>query len=58
MNNRYHGYTIARGDYIDTTDNRIDRWYVEPEDSPVVCRLGRGYATIAAAKSAIDGDDL
>ena len=54
----YHGYTISRGDYTDTTDNRLDRWYVEPDESTVVCRLGRGYATLAAAKSAIDGDEL
>ena len=55
---QYHGYTISRGDYLDTPDNRIDRWYVEPEASTVVCRLGRGYSTIAEAKSAIDGHEL
>ena len=55
---RYHGYTISRGDYIDTPDNRLDRWYVEPESSTSVCRLGRGYATIIEAKSAIDGQNL
>ena len=54
----YHGYTIARGDYLDTPDNRLDRWYVELESASVVCRLGRGYATIRAAQAAIDGHEL
>ena len=58
MMQHYRGYTISRGDYTDTTDNRLDRWYVEPDESTVVCRIGRGYATLAAAKSAIDGDEL
>ena len=58
MTHHYHGHKISRGDYIDTTDNRIDRWYVEPDGATVVCRLGRGYATIAAAKAAIDGNEL
>ena len=53
-----HGFTISRGDYIDTPDNRLDGWYVEPEGSMVVCRLGPGYATITAAKAAIDGEEL
>ena len=54
----YHGYAISRGDYLDTPDNRIDRWYIEPEGSTVVCRLGRGYRTIREAEAAIDGDEL
>ena len=54
----YRGYTISRGDYLDTPDNRLDRWYVEPEASVEVCRFGSGYQTIAAAEAAIDGDEL
>ena len=54
----YHGYTISRGDYLDTPDNRLDRWYVEPDTASVVCRLGLGYATIIEAKGAIDGQNL
>ena len=54
----YKGYKISRGDYLETPDNRLDCWYVEPEAS--TCRLPtrRGYSTIAEAKSAIDGHEL
>ena len=54
----YHGYTISRGDYLNTPDNRLDRWYVEPETATAVCRLGRGYTTMKEAQSAIDGNEL
>jgi hypothetical protein len=51
---RYRGYTIQRGDYLNTTDNRADRWYAEREDSDVVDRRGQGYSTIQEAKVAVD----
>jgi hypothetical protein len=52
--NRYRGYTIQRGDYLNTNDNRADRWYAEREDSAMVDRRGQGYRTIQDAKAAVD----
>jgi hypothetical protein len=50
----YKGYVIERGDYIGTSDDRIDRWYLADPDSTVVDRRGYGYLTIADAKQVID----
>jgi hypothetical protein len=51
---RYRGYTIQRGDYLNTNDNRADRWYAERADSDVVDRRGQGYSTIQDAKRGVD----
>lgn len=42
---RKYGYEVNRGSYLDTTDDRIDRWYVERVDASAVDRTGRGYRT-------------
>lgn len=51
---RYRGYTISRGDYIGTTDNSIDGWYVDPIESDTLDRRGPGYLTIRAAEETIN----
>ena len=51
---QYHGYVIERGDYVDTSDDRIDRWYMADPDSTVVDRRGSGFGTLAEVKQAID----
>lgn len=43
------GYTIRRGSYSGTSDNRIDRWYVERLDASMVDRRGNGFASKRAA---------
>jgi len=34
-----------RGAYHNTNDNKIDRWYVNDTQSPVIDRRGLGYRT-------------
>lgn len=43
------GYAVVRGAYRGTTDDRLDRWYIERTDSRVISRLGSGYSTRADA---------
>ncbi len=50
----YGGYIISRGSYVDTTDDRSDRWYVTPIDSDTWDRRGRGFRLLRIAKAAID----
>lgn len=53
---RYKGWTIERGAYSGTTDDRIDRWYIQsPADqaSDTVDRRGSGFPTLDAAREAI-----
>lgn len=38
------GYSVTRGAYSGTTDDRLDRWYLQAEDGPVD-RRGAGFAT-------------
>jgi hypothetical protein len=38
------GYTISRGDYIGTSDDRADRWYIS-RDGDIYDRRGPGYRT-------------
>lgn len=41
---RKRGYEITRGSYRTTTDDRMDRWYIDPVDG--LCdRRGKGFAT-------------
>lgn len=42
---RAAGYEIVRGSYRGTSDDRLDRWYIERIDSHIVSRLGSGYST-------------
>ncbi len=54
MTHTYKGYTITRGAYQGTTDDRMDRWYVQSADDEAIDRRGAGHATLADAKAAID----
>lgn len=36
---RGYGYEISKGEYVGTTDNRLDRWYIGPR------KYGKGFAT-------------
>ena len=40
------GYTVTRGDYHGTADNRADRWYIERADAKTGRRVGIGFATL------------
>jgi len=44
-----HGFRLVRGAYAGTTDNRIDRWYLDDAASSVVDRRGAGFRTKRAA---------
>lgn len=48
------GYRIVRGSYVGTSDDRIDRWYIDRLDSNVIDRRGAGYRTKAEALQAIE----
>ena len=50
----HKGYIISRGSYVDATDDRCDRWYIDPIDSDTWDRRGRGYRLLRIAKAAID----
>jgi hypothetical protein len=50
----YRGWNIERGAYQGTTDDRLDRWYVQHPDRDVIDRRGPGFATLAEARAAID----
>ena len=39
---RRMGWTLSRGDYVDTPDNRLDEWYWAHETEKSVDRTGRG----------------
>jgi hypothetical protein len=49
--NRYYP---VRGAYVDTTDDRMDRWYIEDRESTVVDRRGPGWATRRECEEEID----
>ena len=38
------GYWIDRGNYVGTTDDRADRWYINTKGQPIDHR-GAGWAT-------------
>jgi hypothetical protein len=38
-------FTATRGTYQGTTDDRIDRWYIEDAEARHVDRRGPGYRT-------------
>jgi len=44
-------YQISRGSYLDTPDDRLDRWYIEP--AKVADRRGPGYRTREEARAAL-----
>jgi hypothetical protein len=51
---RYRNYTLSRGSYTDTADDRSDGWYVDHIDNDSWNRRGAGYGTQQEAQSAID----
>ena len=50
---RKAGYEVVRGAYVGTTDNRLDRWYIEPVDATAVDRT-YGYRTRREALEAVE----
>jgi len=50
------GYSINRGSYVSTTDDRINRWYVERDECCVVDRRGSGYVLKRDALRAVAVD--
>lgn len=51
---KYRGYLIRRGDMQGTCDNRLDRWYIDHEDSTTAERGHDGWRTLAEALAYID----
>ena len=51
---RYHNYTLSRGAYIETADDRINGWYIDRIDADTGDRRGPGYPSRKAAIEAID----
>ena len=47
------GYKVVRGSFVGTSDDRIDRWYIEHADTPFVDRRGAGYKTLEEAYNSI-----
>lgn len=43
------GYSLTRGDYVGTPDDRIDRWYIVRDDATAVDYTGAGYVNKACA---------
>jgi len=39
------GYEIVRGAYQNTSDDRLDRWYIQLIDSNIIDRRGPGFRT-------------
>jgi len=39
------GYRITKGSYVGTSDDRIDRWYVDSADSDTADKRGPGART-------------
>lgn len=50
----YKGWSIQRGAYKGTSDDRADRWYIDDRTNTTVDRRGPGYATLTEATAAID----
>jgi len=51
---RKAGYEINRGSYVGTTDDNIDRWYIEAITADAVDRRGQGYATRRESLESLD----
>lgn len=52
----YHGWTIDRGCYQDTPDDRLDRWYIHAPESNLLDHRGPGYYSLTEARDAIDDE--
>ena len=42
---RAAGYSVRAGSYIDTTDDRLGRWYIQHESDSSFRPFGTGHAT-------------
>ena len=51
---RRAGYRVERGDYIGTTDDRSDGWYLYRPDRDIIDRRGPGHHTLADAADAAE----
>lgn len=51
---KYRGFTITRGSYQGTPDDRLDRWYIDDPSRTVADRRGAGFATLNEAKQYLD----
>ena len=51
---REAGYEITRGSYSGTSDDNIDRWYIQRIDTDTVDRRGYGYPTRKDALLALE----
>jgi len=47
-------YAIVHGAFVDTSDDRADRWYIDHVDSTTVDRRGEGFKTLADCREYID----
>lgn len=43
-------FTVVRGSYQGTSDDRLDRWYIEDRESRAVDRRGQGFKRKADAQ--------
>jgi hypothetical protein len=50
----YRGFTIARGSFSGTTDDRADGWYADAIDADFNDRRGSGFRLLADAKAWVD----
>ena len=49
---RYTGYSLARGGFCGTCNDRIDRWYIDNDSDTTLDRRGPGHRTRAEALDA------
>ena len=54
---RHKQYDIKRGSYIGTSDDSINGWYVDHNDSDGIDRRGTGFATLRDAVENINQVD-
>jgi len=50
----YRSFTIARGSFSGTTDDRASAWYADAIDADYNDRRGPGFRVLADAKAWID----
>ena len=52
--NTYRGFTIARGSFSGTSDDRRASWYADAIDADFNDRRGPGFRLLADAKAWVD----
>jgi len=48
------GYEIQEGDYLGTSDNRANRWYIIRDDDDILDKRGIGFASKKEALQEIE----